>query len=195
MLADCVEKVRFRDDILRTASASRSPRGEGPYQMHQNRPRTLVSILQTLGRLELPTCINCEIFEAPRISSFSTQSAQSRHGATSDLSPLCTKERKPLVRIGAAKALAQFGGVTPAVGKTPRQTAPSPQRSSVVAHFSDTRAMLPLASRARPTARPVRATYRFAGDQTLLSGDISVASCGNFPNHHSWHAHSPLFAG
>jgi len=134
----------------------------------------------------LPTCINCEIFEAPRISSFSTQSAQSRHGATSDLSPLCTKERKPLVRIGAAKALAQFGGVTPAVGKTPRQTAP--QRSSVVAHFSDTKAMLPLASRARPTARPVRATYRFAGDQTLLSGDTSVASCGNFPNHHSWHA-------
>src|SRR5450755_3265650 len=89
--------------------------------------------------------------------------AQSRHGATSDLSPLCNKERKPLVRIGAAKALAQFGGVTPAVGKTPRQTAPSPQRSSVVAHFSDARAMLPLASRARPTARPVRATYRFAG--------------------------------
>src|ERR1700688_4948498 len=75
-----------------------------------------------------------------------------------------------------------------AVGKTPRQTAPSPQRSSVVAHFSDTRAMLPLASRARPTAWPVRATYRFAGDQTLLSGDTSVASCGNFPNHHSWHA-------
>jgi hypothetical protein len=117
--------------------------------------------------------------------------AQSRHGATSDLSPLCTKERKPLVRISAAKALAQFGGVTPAVGKTPRQTAP--QRSSVVAHFSDTKAMLPLASRARPTARPVRATYRFAGDQTLLSGDTSVASCGNFPNHHSWHATPPHF--
>src|SRR5450432_2876124 len=93
------------------------------------------------------------------------------------------------------KALAQFGGATLAFGKTPRQTAPSPQRSSVVAHFSDTRAMLPLASRARPTARPVEATYWFAGDQTLLFGDISVASCGNFPNHHSWHAHSPLFAG
>src|SRR6267154_3549058 len=120
--------------------------------------------------------------------------AQSRHGATSDLSPLCTNERKPFVRIGAAKALAQFAGVTPAVGKTPRQTAPSPQRSSVVAHFSDTRAMLPLASRARPTARPVRATYRFAGDQTLLSGDTSVASCGNFPNHHSSHA-TPTFCG
>jgi hypothetical protein len=119
--------------------------------------------------------------------------AQSRHGATSDLSPLCTKERKPLVRIGAAKALAQFGGVTPAVGKTPRQTAP--QRSSVVAHFSDTKAMLPLASRARPTARPVRATCRFAGDQTLLSGDTSVASCGNFPNHHSWHATPHFFFG
>jgi hypothetical protein len=119
---------------------------------------------------------------------------KSRHGATSDLSPLCTNERKPFVRIGAAKALAQFGGVTPAVGKTPRQTAPSPQRSSVVAHFSDTRAMLPLASRARPTARPVRATYRFAGDQTLLSGDTSVASCGNFPNHHSWHAIPHFFA-
>src|SRR5450432_4075391 len=86
------------------------------------------------------------------------------------------------------KALAQFGGATLAVGKTPRQTAPSPQRSSVVAHFSDARAMLPLASRARPTARLVRATYRFAGDQTLLSGDTSIASCGNFPNHHSWHA-------
>jgi hypothetical protein len=123
-----------------------------------------------------------------------TKSAQSRHGATSDLSPLCTKERKPFVRIGAAKALAQFGGVTPAVGKTPRQTAPSPQRSSVVAHFSDTRAMLPLASRARPTARPVRATYRFAGDQTWPSGDTSVASCGNFPNHQSWHA-TPHFCG
>src|ERR1700730_4010853 len=79
-------------------------------------------------------------------------------------------------------------GVSPAVGKTPRQTAPFPQPSSVVAHFSDTRAMLPLASRARPTARPVRATYWFAGHQTLLSGDTSVASCGNFPNHRSWHA-------
>ena len=109
------------------------------------------------------------------------------------MSPLCTKERKPLVRIRAAKALAQFGGVPPAVGKTPRQTAP--QRSSVVAHFSDTKAMLPLASRARPTARPVRATYRFAGDQTLLSGDTSVASCGNFPNHHSWHATPHFFSG
>jgi hypothetical protein len=55
--------------------------------------------------------------------------------------------------------------------------------------------MLPLASRARPTARPVRATYRFAGDRTLLSGDISVASCGNFPNHHSWHATPHFFSG
>ena len=90
--------------------------------------------------------------------------------------------------------MAQFGGVTPAVGKTPRQTAPF-RRSSVVAPFSDTRAMLPLASRARPTARRVRATCRFAGDQTLLSGDTSVASCGNFPNHHSWHATPHFFAG
>jgi hypothetical protein len=103
------------------------------------------------------------------------------------------QDRKPFVRIGAAKALAQFGGVTPAVGKTPRQTAPSRQRSSVVGHFSDTRAMLPLASRALPTARPVRATYRFAEDQTLLSGDTCVASCGNFPNHHSSHA-TPHFS-
>src|SRR5450432_2146161 len=93
------------------------------------------------------------------------------------------------------KALAQFGGAIPAVGKTPRQTAPSPQRSFVVAHFSDTRAMLPLASRARPTARPVAATYLSAGDQTLLSGDTSVASCGNFPNHHSWHATPHFFFG
>src|SRR6267142_3590519 len=54
--------------------------------------------------------------------------AQSRHGATSDLSPLCTKERKPFVRIGAAKALAHSVALPLLLG---RHLARRPHRPSV----------------------------------------------------------------
>jgi hypothetical protein len=62
-MADCVEKLLFADDRKFSEPLHQSP---------QNHPLTFVSILRSLALAESPTCNICEIFEAPRFSSFNT---------------------------------------------------------------------------------------------------------------------------
>ena len=53
---------------------------------------------RALQRLKSPMSYICEIFGAPRFSSFSTQSAQLGHGAMSSLSPLSRVKQKSDLR-------------------------------------------------------------------------------------------------
>ena len=72
LLADCVEKVRFRRrlKILGAAGASLSLRGEGSHQLLQKRSLALVSILQSLAAVEIADALLLPDFRSPAIFEF-----------------------------------------------------------------------------------------------------------------------------
>ena len=57
-------------EILRTAGASLSLRGEGPYQLPQKRSLALVSIPQRLAAVEIADALHLRDFRSPAIFEF-----------------------------------------------------------------------------------------------------------------------------
>jgi hypothetical protein len=126
-------------------------------EIQQNRLPTLVSILQTLRRLESPIWIICEIFEAPRFLSFSTQSA-AQSGRSRRLEAKCQSNRngsdRKLWPVAANIALPTTGAI-PGVPISPTPPISTPEFRRHICKAKGTAPPMAWQS-AEPCASPVQ---------------------------------------